>query len=125
LPHDLDVLMAAKPLWCSMLHLHGRDVYFDLAARYDLPIVNWHDREGGPSLAEARSAVSNVLCGGLSRRAVTYGDPAAVRAEAAEALAQTGGRRFILGTGCVTLIIAPHGNLAAARAAPGGATTAP
>jgi uroporphyrinogen decarboxylase len=114
---DLDVLMAAKPLWCSMLHLHGKDVYFDLAARYGLPIVNWHDREGGPPLTEARAQVSSVLCGGLSRKAVTYGAPAAVRAEAADALAQTGGRRFILGTGCVTPVIAPHGNLLAARAA--------
>jgi uroporphyrinogen decarboxylase len=119
LPHDLAALAPAQALWCNMLHLHGRDVYFDLADRYGLPIVNWHDREGGPSLSVARLASSAVLCGGLSRQAMTYGDPAAVRAEAADALAVTGGRRFILGTGCVTPIIAPHGNLRAARAAVG------
>jgi uroporphyrinogen decarboxylase len=45
------------------------------------------------------------------------GDPAAVRAEALEALEQTGGRRFILGTGCVTPIVAPTVNIRAARQA--------
>lgn len=117
LAFDGPVLEAAGPLWCNLLHLHGNDVYFDLAARYGLPIVNWHDREGGPALATARGQCDAVLCGGISRQALVYGDAAAVAAEAADALAQTGGRRFVLGTGCVAPIIAPHGNLAAVRAA--------
>jgi uroporphyrinogen decarboxylase len=46
---------------------------------------------------------------------MVYGDAAAVRAEAADAVKQTGGRRLLLGTGCVVPVIAPHGNLLAAR----------
>jgi uroporphyrinogen decarboxylase len=38
-----------------------------------------------------------------------------VEAEARDAIEQTGGRRFILGTGCVVPVIASHGNLLAAR----------
>jgi len=45
------------------------------------------------------------------------GSPADVRREALDAFRQTGGRRFILGTGCVTPITAPWANLRAARAA--------
>jgi uroporphyrinogen decarboxylase len=45
--------------------------------------------------------------------------PSPVRAEAQAALEQTGGRRFILGTGCVTPITAPRANLRAAREAVG------
>ncbi len=117
LAFDLQVLAATEPLWCNLLHLHGTDVYFDLAPRYGLPIVNWHDRNGGPSLADARQSLDAVLCGGVSRHTIVYGDAAAVRAEALDALDQTGGRRFLLGTGCVAPIIAPHGNLMAVRGA--------
>jgi uroporphyrinogen decarboxylase len=43
--------------------------------------------------------------------------PDQVREQAADAIAQTGGRRFILGTGCVTPIVAPTSNIRAAREA--------
>jgi uroporphyrinogen decarboxylase len=43
------------------------------------------------------------------------GTPEQVRAEAQAAIAQTGGRRLILGTGCVTPTTAPRANLRAAR----------
>jgi uroporphyrinogen decarboxylase len=43
------------------------------------------------------------------------GTPEQVRAEAQKAIEETGGRRFILGTGCVTPITAPRANLRAAR----------
>ena len=46
---------------------------------------------------------------------LVYQDAAEVRKEAADALQQTGGRRFLLGTGCVVPVIASHGNLMAAR----------
>ena len=32
-----------------------------------------------------------------------------------DAIRQTGGRRLLLGTGCVVPVIAPHGNILAAR----------
>jgi uroporphyrinogen decarboxylase len=40
-----------------------------------------------------------------------------VMAEARAAIEATGGKRFILGTGCVTPIVAPVGNIQAARQA--------
>jgi uroporphyrinogen decarboxylase len=43
------------------------------------------------------------------------GAPSDVITEARDAIEATQGERFILGTGCVTPIIAPHGNLRAAR----------
>jgi uroporphyrinogen decarboxylase len=46
---------------------------------------------------------------------LVYQDAAEVRKEAADAIQQTGGKRFLLGTGCVVPIIASHGNLLAAR----------
>lgn len=115
LPHDIKALEPARGLWCNLLHLHGSDVYFSLLPSFDFPIVNWHDRETPPSLAEAQKQFNGVVCGGMRQDTLVYGNQAEVQKEAADALQQTDGKRFILGTGCVVPVIAPHGNLMAAR----------
>ena len=79
------------------------------------PIVNWHDRETFPSLSKAQELFSGAVCGGMRQDTLAYRDQAEVREEAADAIQQTGGKGFILGTGCVVPVIASHGNLLAAR----------
>lgn len=115
LPNDLDALEPAQGLWCNLLHLHGHDVYFPLLSYLRFPIVNWHDRETFPSLKEAQGLFSGVVCGGMRQDSLVFGDQAEVRNEAADAIQQTDGKRFILGTGCVVPVIASHGNFMAAR----------
>lgn len=114
--HDLRLLaLGGDRLWLNILHAHGTNIHFDALARYPVQILNWHDRETEPGLKEARARFPGVLCGGLRRETVALGGSDQVRAEAAEALRATRGRRLLLGTGCVVPIIAPHGNLLAAR----------
>ena len=115
LPEDLRVLEPAQELWCNLLHVHGKDIYFSVPDSLKFPIVNWHDRETYPSLAEARQLISGVMCGGLRQDTLVYEDQAEVQKEAADAIQQTGGTRFILGTGCVVPVIASYGNILAAR----------
>jgi uroporphyrinogen decarboxylase len=109
--YDQPVLEAAKPLWFNMAHLHGENVYFEAVADYPVQVLNWHDRDTAPSLAQGQKRFPGIVCGGLRRETLALGNPAQIRAEIEDALAQTGGKRFLLGTGCVTEIIAPHGNL--------------
>jgi uroporphyrinogen decarboxylase len=114
--YDLQVLEAAEELWLNVLHLHGTDIMFDLLADYPVQVINWHDRETWPTLAEGKEHFGGAVCGGLQRwEAMVQGTPAQVREQAADAIAQTGGERFILGTGCVTPIVAPTANIHAAR----------
>jgi len=112
---DLRVLESAGTLWLNLLHLHGNNVYFDAVADYPVQVINWHDRDTAPSLAEGLTRFQGVLCGGISRETMVYGNAAAVQAEVADAIQQTDGQRLLLGTGCVVPVIAPHGNLMAAR----------
>ena len=112
---DLKILEAAQGLWCNMLHLHGMDVYFEQLAKYPLQIINWHDRETPPSLADAQKVFGGTLCGGLSRDTLVYKTSQDVRLEKEEAIRQTGGKHLILSTGCVVPVIAPHGNIMAAK----------
>jgi uroporphyrinogen decarboxylase len=112
---DRETIEPAQDLWCNMLHLHGQQVHFELASELPFQIVNWHDRETYPSLTEARQLFKGVSCGGMRQGTLVYRDAAEVRKEAADAIQQTGGRNFLLGTGCVVPVIASHGNLMAAR----------
>lgn len=49
----------------TLLHSHGDHLWFD--SLFELPVdgINWHDRSGGPSLAEARRKTEIGLVGGL------------------------------------------------------------
>jgi uroporphyrinogen decarboxylase len=117
-PYDLRILAAAEGLWFNLLHLHGTNVMFDVVADYPVQAINWHDQETPPSLAEALHRFPGALVGGLRQwETMLRGDPGQVRAEVQAAIAETGGRRLIVGTGCVTPITAPVGNIRAAREA--------
>ena len=117
IPFDRRLLDAASGLWLNVLHLHGNRVMFDLLGEYPVQVVNWHDRETPPSLREGQDGIDGAVLGGLRQwDTMLRGTPEDVRIEAEEAIRQTGGRRFVLGTGCVTPITAPWANLRAARA---------
>lgn len=121
-PYDRQILEAARDLWLNVAHLHGDDVMFDLVSRYPAHVINWHDRETPPSLTEGQKKFreGGAVCGGMRQWAtMVLGTPEQARTEARQAIEATGGRRFILGTGCVTPITAPRVNLRAAREAVG------
>ena len=113
--YDEKALVPAQELWCNLLHLHGHDIYFSLPDSLNFQMVNWHDRETFPSLSEAQELFTGITCGGMRQDTLVYGNQAAVQKEAADAIQQTNGKRFILGTGCVVPVIASHGNISAAR----------
>ncbi len=117
LVYDSQIMQAANELfWFNLLHLHGAGAYFQLASRLPVQAVNWHDREGPPSLAEARQQFSGALVGGLHHwDSMLRGTPQDVWCEATDAIEQTDGRGLILATGCVTMITSPLGNIRAAR----------
>uniref|UniRef100_A0A7C4PM97 Uroporphyrinogen decarboxylase n=1 Tax=Anaerolinea thermolimosa TaxID=229919 RepID=A0A7C4PM97_9CHLR len=114
--YDLRLLEAARDFWLNIVHIHGTDIMFSRVLDYPASVINWHDRQTAPSLAEARLLWKSVLCGGLRQwETMVLGTPAQVIEESREAIHQTLGERFILGTGCVVPVTAPAGNLLAAR----------
>jgi uroporphyrinogen decarboxylase len=117
-PYDLDILDAAGDLWLNVVHLHGDEVMFDAVADYPAQVINWHDRETPPTLAQGQKRWAGAVCGGLRQwDTLVRGTPYDVRREARIALKATGGTRVIISTGCVAPIITPVANLHAARLA--------
>jgi uroporphyrinogen decarboxylase len=115
-PYDEAILAAAAELWLNVGHIHGdEEIMFDLIADYPLQVLNWHDRDGGFSLAEGQKQTSAAVSGGVSRWTMHRGTPEAVVDEARDAVAETGGRRLLLGTGCVIMTNTPLRNIRALR----------
>jgi uroporphyrinogen decarboxylase len=117
-PYDLQILGCVPDGWLKLLHLHGQDVYFEAFVDYPIDVINWHDRETRPTLAEGQRQFAGAVAGGIRQiETLLRGAPTQVQDEALDAWQQTAGRRFILGTGCVSMITTPEANLRAARAA--------
>lgn len=113
--YDLEIFKAIKgKTRVNMLHLHGENVMFDLLADYPVAMINWHDRLTAPSLANASQRFKGALVGGVEERGLLVsGSVQAVRAQVRDAIGQTGGRRLVVGPGCVAAIAAPEQNIGA------------
>jgi uroporphyrinogen decarboxylase len=102
-PYDRRILEAVRPRSrLTILHCHGENLMFDLLARLPADAWNWDDRRAGPSLAEGKARVPGAVLGGLNQwTTLKDGSPEEAKAEAQDALEQTGGLGIILGAGCV------------------------
>ncbi len=114
-PYARRVLEAARPASAlTLLHLHGRNVYFDPLAALPVDAVNWHDRRTAPSLGEGQRRFAGAVVGGLGESATLRRGPAgAIAAEVRDALGQTRGVGVILGPGCVLPLDVPDAHLQA------------
>ena len=101
-PYDLLALRGASSGWLNILHVHGeKNLMFDMALDYPVQVLSWSDRIAGPSLREARVKTSKCLMGGWNEFGALHKGPEdQIEAEARDAIAQTGGRKFILANGC-------------------------
>lgn len=115
-PYDQAVLdRVAGQSAITVLHLHGREIFFDLANRYPIRAVSWHDQETWPGLGQARELTPRAFVTGLDRGLLSSGPAAAIRSQAREAVERTGGRGLILAPSCVIPTHTPHEHLQAVR----------
>jgi uroporphyrinogen decarboxylase len=118
LAYDLPILELLRDRSrVTMLHACRKNIMLDLVAEYPVDVIHWADRVAPPSLAEARQMTGKALSGGLSVETLLKGTEEDVVAEVGDAIAQTDGRGFILGAGCVISTRTPPVNLHAARRA--------
>src|SRR5262249_60782064 len=100
---DRRIPEAARPKSkLTILHCHGEHLMFDILASLPADAWNWDDRRAGPSLASGKARVPGAVIGGLDQwSTLKDGPPERAKAEAQDAIAQTGGIGVILGAGCV------------------------
>jgi uroporphyrinogen decarboxylase len=97
------------------LHAHGNELYFDQVKEWPADGLNWHDRRGGPSLAEARRRTSTGLLGGIDGYGKLRNGPRdELLAEIADAARQVD-RGLVITPGCVIPMDCPPHLIRAAR----------
>jgi len=101
LPSDLVAAGAAAGGWFNMLHLCGGHINLAPAHELQMHCLNWSiDDAGNPGLAAVRDRLHLAVAGGVNRYAPIRDSAPGVRAAAAAAMAQTGGRGLLLTPGC-------------------------
>ncbi len=114
-PFDLRILETIQDTWLNVLHIHSSEIMFDAVANYPVQIVNWHDRETGISLRSGLEKIQGAASGGVDHWTLHQESPEQMLEEVEDAIAQTNGRRLLLGTGCVAMITTPLRNIRALR----------
>src|SRR5262245_29376533 len=106
----LERARGASPL--TLLHIHGKDIYFDQLSALPVDAINWHDRLTAPTLDEAQRRFGGVVVGGLNEwvtlRRRTIAD---IEAETRDAIARTGGKGMMVAPGCVLPLDVPDAHL--------------
>src|SRR5262249_13706829 len=100
-----------------LVHIHGDAPRLDAFRALPVHALNWHDRTGRPSLAEARVlAPDKLVVGGLDGSGTLLrGSPEVIEAETRDAVHQTDGRGLVLAPRCVIPMDTPEENLDALR----------
>jgi uroporphyrinogen decarboxylase len=101
MPSDLEVLRGAREGTFSALHICGKAVDFGRFTKYPAHVLNWADRYGGPSIAEACKMTDKPLSGGVDNlNTLPNGTPEQVAAEVRDALSQAGDHPVMVTPGC-------------------------
>ncbi|MDI6857819.1 MAG: uroporphyrinogen decarboxylase family protein [Dehalococcoidia bacterium] len=117
-PYDLQVLGALANAQFNVLHVCRRNSMIESLLDYPAHAVNWAvGLTGNPRLGDVLATTEKAVMGGVAVDTAVAGTPEAVEAEARQALAETGGRRFFLTAGCSVPPDTPEANLRAALAA--------
>jgi uroporphyrinogen decarboxylase len=98
-------------------HTHGDHLWFEDLLEWPGHAINWHDRQGGPSLAEARRLTGKGLVGGIRGYGfLRNGSRVQLLEEISEAIAQVD-CGLVVAPGCVVPMDCPPHLLEAARTA--------
>jgi len=112
-PYDVMVFEAATQAggWFNILHICRENVMFDLLRDYPVSVLNWDvSSRSNPTLQDALHKTDKALWAGIDQRGIAMlkGPAEEVKHEVkraldevTSALDETGGRRILLGPGCV------------------------
>ncbi len=116
-PYDLRLLEAAGPSPFHVLHVCKDDCLLFEFADYPVGAFSWDAlAPSNPSLAEGLARLPGAVMGGIAHEgALQEPRPDAVLEQYRRALAETGGRRWLVAPGCSIPPQSPEGNLAALR----------
>ena len=118
-PYDLQVLAAVADAPFNILHVCRAPNQLLWLLDYPVACFHWAAHETtNPGLGEVMARTGAAVAGGVDHEgALRDGTPEEVARQARGAIAETGGRRFLLAPACSVAPMAPEANLRALREA--------
>ena len=117
-PYDLQVLQAVRGAPFNVLHVCRSNNLLELTLDYPVAAFNWSTREeGNLSLSAVLAKTDKAVIGGVDQRRMATDPADALVAQAREAVAETGGRRHLVGAGCAISPLTPPATIDALVAA--------
>ena len=119
-PYDIRLIKSTSgKTFFSLFHIHGEEgenIFFREIAPYPVQVINWHDRQNWPALAEGKEIFPGAVMGGVDEcGALRQGPPSLICEHVRDAISQTQGRRLMIGAGCGLILDTPEKNLQAFR----------
>jgi len=102
-PYDRAIFQAAldEGATFNVMHMCRENIMFNILSDYPAHVLSYDSlNPRNPSLDEASVKTMKTLWAGIGTKTLLNGPEEAIRNEVTEALAQTGGKRFLLGPGC-------------------------
>jgi uroporphyrinogen decarboxylase len=100
-PHDLAILDAVESAPFNIMHVCGDNTRFDEFVDYPVSVFSWATTPGNPTLVAARDLTGRAVLGGLpGKPQIGAMRPEALVERARASIAQTGGRKHLLGPDC-------------------------
>ncbi|MEQ1773472.1 MAG: uroporphyrinogen decarboxylase family protein [Burkholderiales bacterium] len=100
-PYDLAILEAAAAAPFNIMHVCGDNTRFDEFVDYPVSVFSWATTPGNPTLVAARELTGRAVLGGLpGKPQIGSMRPEALVESARVSIAQTKGRKHLLGPDC-------------------------
>ena len=117
-PYDLEVLAKAQDAWLNVLHVCRGNNMLHALADYPVHAFNWDALDPtNPSLQEGLRLTHKAVIGGIPQTRIANMTPQEVKTTVRDALDQTRGERFMIGSGCTMPTHTPDENLMAIKEA--------
>ncbi|HKV42629.1 MAG TPA: uroporphyrinogen decarboxylase family protein [Blastocatellia bacterium] len=89
-PFDLKVLNAVRDSIFNVLHIHGRNIYFDLVVDYPATALNWSHFLTPPTLKEGWIRSNRAVLGGIDETAASHFSPRQISDQIHSSIAEMG-----------------------------------
>lgn len=116
-PFDLKVLEAVKSAQFNVLHIHGKNIFFDQVMDYPFAAVNWSHYLTAPSLAEGKQKSGKTVMGGIDEADASHVSAPQIASQVKQTINEIGPRGLIITPGCSIPTDTPERNMRAIKEA--------
>ncbi|MGH9828806.1 MAG: uroporphyrinogen decarboxylase family protein [Blastocatellia bacterium] len=99
-PFDLEVLEAVKSAPFNVLHIHGKNIFFDSVLDYPANALNWSHYATAPSLKDGKSKAARTVLGGIDEANASHVSAPEIAEQVKRTIREIGTTGIIITPGC-------------------------